>query len=306
MSSKKSTEKETTAKKSTTKKTVAKKDTGIKKTVAKKDTGIKKTAAKKSTVEKVVSKKDTSIKKTAAKKTATKESTTKKTIAKKDTGIKKTAAKKSIVKKTTTKKTITKKTVDSNIIVDMINMQAIHYVPQDVDIVRELPERYNETKIVFMVRDPEWSYFYWDISDYDYTSNNLDQKQLHVKIFRLSGVDISKHNEYIDVEVTSSYGSWYIMLGVPHCYFIAELGYYDDKGHFIVLTKSNVIYTPRNTISELFDDEWMCEGELTKLLFESYEITNTLSSASLFNMVNIYTLGGSSSFAASSSDLVKK
>ena len=185
-------------------------------------------------------------------------------------------------------------------------MQAIHYVPQDVDIVRELPERYNETKIVFMVRDPEWSYFYWDISDYDYTSNNLDQKQLHVKIFRLSGVDISKHNEYIDVEVTSSYGSWYIMLGVPHCYFIAELGYYDNKGHFIVLTKSNVIYTPRNTISELFDDEWMCEGELTKLLFESYEITNTLSSASLFNMVNIYTLGGSSSFAASSSDLVKK
>lgn len=276
-----------------TKKTVAKK------TAPKKETA-KKTVTKKTTTKKATVKKETD-KKTAVKKATSKKETAKKTVAKK-TATKKATEKKTTtaVKKTVAKKKVAKKTTD---LLDKINIQTVHYVPQDVDIVRELPERYNETKLVFMVRDPEWSYFYWDISDYDYSENDLDKYSLHIKVFRLSGVDISKHSECLDIEVHSSYGSWYAMLGIPHCYFVAELGYYSEDGSFIVLAKSNVAYAPRNSISELYDDNWMSSEELSRALYESYEVSQlnlnaaqmSLSSMSLFSMMNVYTISGLSS-----------
>ncbi len=281
-------------KKTTAKKTVAKKAT-TKKTAEKKTTA-KKATTKKATTKKTVAKKETTVKKTVAKKATAKKTAEKKTTAKKST------AKKTATKKTTIKKKVAKKSTE---ILDKINTQAIHYVPQDVDIVRELPERYNETKLVFMVRDPEWSYLYWDISDYDYSENDLNRnsRSLHIKIYRLSGVDISEHSECIDIQVHSTYGSWYVMLGIPHCYFVAELGYYNEDGSFIVLAKSNVAYAPRNTISELYDDNWMSSEELSRALFASYEdeaavndnMPLSLSSMSLFSMMNVYTISGLSS-----------
>ncbi len=274
-----------------TKKTVAKKATA-------KKTAEKKTTVKKATTKKTAAKKEAAPKKTVAKKATTKKATEKKTTAKKATA-KKTST--TTAKKTTVKKKIVKKSAK---IVDKINSQTIHYVPQDVDIVRELPERYNETKLVFMVRDPEWSYLYWDISDYDYSRNDLSRgtRSLHIKIFRLSGVDVSKHDECMDIEVHSTYGSWYVMLGIPHCYFVAELGYYNEDGSFVVLAKSNIAYAPRNTVSELYDDNWMSSDELAKALYESYETSSinnnaplSLSSMSLFSMMNVYTISGLSS-----------
>lgn len=261
--------------------------------------------------------KETASKKTVVKKASVKKETPKKTVKKltaKKTETKK-AVKKTVVKKSTEKKTVAKKTPKKTVkkadlvksTFEKINENAINYIPADVDIVRELPDRYNETKLMLMMRDPEWCYFYWDVSDHDFDSNHLHNKPLHVRIFQLSGVDISKHKEHIDIEVSSKHGTWYIMLGLPHNYFFGELGYYNEEGNFIVLTKSNIVYAPRNTISDLYDEEWMNSGELTKLLFETFNVKETLSSASLFNMINVYTLGGlSSSTAGSSSDLHRK
>ncbi|MBI4972912.1 MAG: DUF4912 domain-containing protein [Candidatus Omnitrophica bacterium] len=164
-----------------------------------------------------------------------------------------------------------------------------------VDHVRELPVRYNDTRLVVIVRDPQCCFTYWDVSDDDYSIHALSTKTLHLNIYRLSDpnivVDKLKH---IDIEVNSHCGSWYIMIGMPGRDFLGELGYYDDNGNFIILARSRVFHTPRNSISNAFDEEWMLSDEMAHALYGELELSG-LSSASMINLFNKYIAGGESS-----------
>lgn len=171
------------------------------------------------------------------------------------------------------------------------------YIPDDVDIVRDLPDRYNETKLVLMMRDPDWCYFYWDISDGDIKAHGIKSKKLCVKIFRLEGTDITSNNQHSETEVSYIYGDWYINLATPHAYFIGELGYYEN-GKFIVLARSNIVYAPRDSISNIYDEEWMVNEEIVKLLRSPRSMRESLSSATIFELIDL-----KSGFIGSSSSL---
>lgn len=172
------------------------------------------------------------------------------------------------------------------------------YIPDEVDIVKDLPDRYNETKLTLMMRDPDWCYFYWDISDNDAKTHSIISRKLCVKIFRLSGIDITKNEQHTEVEVGCSYGDWYINLATPHTYFLGELGYYDDSNIFIVLARSNIVYAPRDSISNVYDDEWMVNEEIVKLLRSPRSMRESLSSATIFELIDLKSgfVGSSSSF----------
>lgn len=171
------------------------------------------------------------------------------------------------------------------------------YIPDDVDIVRDLPDRYNETKLILMMRDPDWCYFYWDISDRDIQTHSVKSKKLCVKIFRLQGMDITKNEQHSEIEVGYIYGDWYINLAMPHMYFIGELGYYEN-GKFIVLARSNIVYAPRDSISNVYDEEWMVNEEIVKLLRSPRSMRESLSSATIFELIDL-----KSGFVGSSSSL---
>ena len=258
--------------------------TSVKKTSTKKTTVTKKTAPKKETV----SKKSVAKKTTAPKKveTAVKKATVKKTsVAKKTTAVKKT-----IVKKATPKKTVSKEPVEN---LELQNK----YIPDEVDIVRELPNRYNETRLTLMMRDPEWCFFYWDISDSDISYHSLEGRRISVRIFHVFGYDITNGEIHRELDVNAIYGDRYINLAMPHAYFIGELGYYDAKGNFIVLARSNMIYAPRDSISNIYDEEWMVNEEIIKLLKSPKALRESLSSATIFELIDLkrHHLAGSSS-----------
>lgn len=284
----------------TTKKTTTQKETAVKKTAVKKDVAAapKKTAAKKTTVKKEATPKKSTVKKETAKKSTTasaKKTTSKKaTTAKESVSAKKTAAtKKTAVKQeTTAKKTTTaKKSKKEEEIVIKVEIEEEEtkpqYIPDDVDIVRELPNRYNETKLTLMMRDPEWCFFYWDISDYDISYHSLKNRRISVRIFHVFGYDITNGEIHREIDVNAIYGDRYINLAMPHAYFIAELGYYDENNRFIVLARSNMIYAPRDSISSNYDEEWMVNEEIIKLLKAPKALRESLSSATIFELIDL-------------------
>lgn len=282
----------------TTKKTTTQKETAVKKTAVKKDvaaapkkTTVKKEATpKKSTVKKETAKKSTTA---SAKKTTSKKATTAKesVSAKKTAATKKTAVKQeTTAKKTTTKKTAKKSKKEEEIVIKIeIEEEETkpQYIPDDVDIVRELPDRYNETKLTLMMRDPEWCFFYWDISDYDISYHSLKNRRISVRIFHVFGYDITNGEIHREIDVNAIYGDRYINLAMPHAYFIAELGYYDENNRFIVLARSNMIYAPRDSISSNYDEEWMVNEEIIKLLKAPKALRESLSSATIFELIDL-------------------
>ena len=230
---------------------------------------------------------DTPKKKTAATKKTT--STTKKATVKSAATSKKT---------TTAKKTVSKKKAANEDVKNVKEeVKKENYIPDEVDIVRELPDRYNETKLVLMMRDPEWCFFYWDISDNDIAYHSLKNKRISVRIFHVFGYDVTNGEIHKEIEVNYIYGDRYVNLAMPHAYFIGELGYYDENNRFIVLARSNMIYAPRDSISNVYDEEWMVNDEIIKLLKSPKALRESLSSATIFELIDLrrHHLAGSSS-----------
>ena len=224
-----------------------------------------------------------------------------------DTPKKKTAAtkkttsttKKATVKSAaTSKKTVSKKKAANEDVKNVKEeVKKENYIPDEVDIVRELPDRYNETKLVLMMRDPEWCFFYWDISDNDIAYHSLKNKRISVRIFHVFGYDVTNGEIHKEIEVNYIYGDRYVNLAMPHAYFIGELGYYDENNRFIVLARSNMIYAPRDSISNVYDEEWMVNDEIIKLLKSPKALRESLSSATIFELIDLrrHHLAGSSS-----------
>ena len=251
-------------------------DTAKKKAVS---TAAKKTASTKKTDEEEktsVSAKKATVKSASAKKTAL------------SAGGKKTAS---------SKKSVSKKKIEEEELEILEESKKDEYIPDEVDIVRELPDRYNETKLVLMMRDPEWCFFYWDISDSDIAYHSLKDKRISVKIFHVFGYDITNGEIHKEIEVNYIYGDRYVNLAMPHAYFIGELGYYDENNRFIVLARSNMVYAPRDSISNVYDEEWMVNEEIIKLLKSPKALRESLSSATIFELIDLrrHHLAGSSS-----------
>ncbi|AFR70913.1 putative protein-like protein [Brachyspira pilosicoli B2904] len=138
-----------------------------------------------------------------------------------------------------------------------------------------------------MMRDPEWCFFYWDISDYDISYHSLKNRRISVRIFHVFGYDITNGEIHREIDVNAIYGDRYINLAMPHAYFIAELGYYDENNRFIVLARSNMIYAPRDSISSNYDEEWMVNEEIIKLLKAPKALRESLSSATIFELIDL-------------------
>ncbi|WP_295161762.1 DUF4912 domain-containing protein [uncultured Brachyspira sp.] len=231
------------------------------------------------------------VKKTAAKKAAA----TKKVAEKKSdstpkkAAVKSAASKKTVKKTDTTKKAASKKKTEKKV-KDTEKTEEIkkeEYIPDEVDIVGELSDRYNETKLMLMMCDPEWCFFYWDISDNDINYHSLKGKRISVRIFHVFGYDITNGEIHKEIEVNYIYGDRYVNLAMPHAYFIGELGYYDENNRFIVLARSNMIYAPRDSMSNVYDEEWMVNEEIIKLLKSPKALRESLSSATIFELIDL-------------------
>ncbi len=113
-----------------------------------------------------------------------------------------------------------------------------------------LPQRYNETRAVLMVRDPHWAYAYWDVEDAQAARARKDAgfEQLVLRV-----QDLQPASSF-DIPIQWSDCSWYIYLPSQDADYQLELGYL-ASGKFRLLARSNQVRTPRENIAGAPPDE---------------------------------------------------
>lgn len=138
----------------------------------------------------------------------------------------------------------------------------------------ELPSGYNDTKITALVRDPYWIYAYWEISNEkieEVKRTIWDIWNCSKTILRVYDVtDIifngSNAHSFFDITLGNLSNYWYINTGAPDRSYCVDIGVLTPDNKFYLFARSNVVKTPRNTISNILDEEWLLsEEEVSKI-----------------------------------------
>jgi len=121
------------------------------------------------------------------------------------------------------------------------------------DDIFPIPARYNENRLVFMIRDPNWAFAYWDIEDRkcQELQSQRDFDQLVLRIYDVKGLKFNgtNANSFFDIPIQFSDLSWYIYLPHQNCSYVLELGYL-ARGKYRCIFRSNTVKTPRGDFSE--------------------------------------------------------
>ena len=134
-------------------------------------------------------------------------------------------------------------------------------ISQDADLIPPgdedeypLPERYNETRVVAMLRDPAWAFAYWDIHD-NLRKEFADADAFDGILLRVCEIEIDGDAivDSFDIPVKLTDSRWYINLPRQGTRYridlIARRGSRDT-----VLDRSNVISVPRGGLADQRED----------------------------------------------------
>ncbi|MCX7017620.1 MAG: DUF4912 domain-containing protein [Candidatus Sumerlaeota bacterium] len=131
--------------------------------------------------------------------------------------------------------------------------------PGEVDI----PHEYGDTRIVLLVRDTEWVFAYWEIADTIRNEHGIPRsghdKRIIVRMYKIDGRNWPEEaaHYFYDIEVGSHTNNWYIRVPEPDSQWCAELGMYDKDGNYVCIVRSNIVHTPRDSMSTETDTDWM-------------------------------------------------
>lgn len=110
-----------------------------------------------------------------------------------------------------------------------------------------LPEYYNDTRIVILLRDPLWVYAYWDInkSQMEKMKEEPFFEGFFLRVYQFNGTvfDQSKIEDFFDIPVDEGDDSWYINLnqtGIDYCVELRCRVMHKDQ----LLAVSNAVHSP--------------------------------------------------------------
>ncbi len=146
---------------------------------------------------------------------------------------------------------------------------------QTLEYVPELPRAYGMDRMALMVRDPYWLYAYWEITATkmeDITSRYgpglWEISKPVLRVYDVTGINFNgtNANNYFDCSLGVNADDWYIKVAEANRSFCVDLGRLFPDGSFITLLRSNIVTTPRDTLSDRLDEEWMwIEGLYSKI-----------------------------------------
>ncbi|MQL52017.1 DUF4912 domain-containing protein [Desulfofundulus thermobenzoicus] len=147
----------------------------------------------------------------------------------------------------------------------------------------DLPRYYGLDRLVLLVRDPYWLYAYWEITATrqeefasTFGARAWASTRPVLRVYDVTGVDFNGYNanSFMDIQIQETADSWHIPVGRPNRSFCVDLGRVFPDGRFVTLLRSNVVTTPRATLSECLDEEWMWIEDL----YRSYRFQYGVSS----------------------------
>lgn len=129
---------------------------------------------------------------------------------------------------------------------------------------RELPSGYGEDYVVLMARDPTWVFAYWEITPeaFAHARETLrdDECQIMLRVYDLEPSS-KRPLGHFDVTVHPYSQAWHIHTGKLGGSFQVGIGIRTPHGVFREIARSNIIATPRGTISPQVDEQWLTVEE---------------------------------------------
>lgn len=120
---------------------------------------------------------------------------------------------------------------------------------EDID----LPDSYNETRVVLMLRDPSWAFAYWDLQQSDREafrrSAGFDGLLLRVYSLEDAGQSVAQCRTSFDIPVTLLDNRWYINLPEQQSHYRISVVAVEG-GVERMLAVSNVVSVPRGALSD--------------------------------------------------------
>jgi hypothetical protein len=146
----------------------------------------------------------------------------------------------------------------------------IHFEPAYVPVGHKvlddgdyMPQGYGDNIVVMMVIDPVSTYAYWEVADWKRDEvlrqagaegQNYD---MVVRLYDVTDVKFNGSNAWSTKEFNVNFSpSWYFQVAANRSY-CAEIGLRLGDKRFLVIARSNVVSTPRESVSDFYDEEWM-------------------------------------------------
>lgn len=136
-------------------------------------------------------------------------------------------------------------------------------------------DRYGDNRIVLMIRDPYWCFVYWDLSSEKQTEAIRELQRagakLMLRVYDVTELEFDGTNAHrtMDIEVTEEATNWYINVWAADRAYCVDLGLLYPDGRFVTLARSNVVTTPRDSVSNVIDEEWMVVDETFDRLYQA-------------------------------------
>ncbi|MCX5749136.1 MAG: DUF4912 domain-containing protein [Candidatus Saganbacteria bacterium] len=130
----------------------------------------------------------------------------------------------------------------------------------------ELPAGYGDARITLMVRDPYWIHAYWELADWKLEElksmmghDNFSRSKKMLRVYDVTDIKFTgvNANKSYDIDVSHDARNWYINPGDPNRSYCVDIGFLDPHGKFFVAARSNVVSTPRDSMSDVIDEEWL-------------------------------------------------
>ena len=139
----------------------------------------------------------------------------------------------------------------------------------------EIPERYNDTMIRAMARDPAWIYAYWDISETKRAALTRDDvgPNFFLRVSELSGGE-GKKPDVFDIQIGPTDWKWYINVpfaGGQYRVDICARG----ASHIKILAKSNIVRMP---VQFMKDMAGLCQATKSLIILSGGESLNLMES----------------------------
>jgi hypothetical protein len=132
-------------------------------------------------------------------------------------------------------------------------------------MISDFPDRYGLAELVLMVVHPFLLYAYWEVTpeslqeSHDALGAEMDGARAVLRMYDISLIHFDEKNAHhvFDIDIGLEARHWYIPVWTAEKSYCADLGFLARTGRFHQIVRSNVVHTPRATVSHRTDEQWM-------------------------------------------------
>ena len=130
----------------------------------------------------------------------------------------------------------------------------------------ELPQGYSDCHITLLVRDPYWIYSYWELPGWKLDElrslmgrDEFSRAKNILRVYDVSRINFTgmNANKTFDIHISGGAKNWHVNIGEPNKSWCVDIGFLTADGKFYLAARSNIISTPRDSMSDEIDEEWM-------------------------------------------------